>query len=84
MKSIVIPFKNESAGKLLLELAKKLGLNPRIETKREIEWDFMPEKDRALEDLIEKAEKNFTRGKFLTAEQVKAETRKWNPRKFKV
>ena len=77
MKNVVIPIENNSTGKLLMELAKSMGLNPRIETRKEMKWHFMPEEDKALEDIIAQAEKNFKKGKYLSADQARNSVSKW-------
>jgi hypothetical protein len=77
MKNVVIPIENNSIAKLLMELAKKMGLEPRIESRKEMEWNFMPDDDKVLEKMMDDAEKNFSKGKFLSAEQAKNIVRKW-------
>ena len=77
MKNVVIPIENNSIGKLLMDLAKSMGLKPRIETRKEMEWHFMPDDDKTIEKMIAQADKNFKKGKYLSAEQARNVVSKW-------
>jgi len=77
MKNVVISVDKPSTQKFLLELAAKLGLSAKVETQKEMQWNFMPDDNAELEAMISKAEKNIRSGKFLTAEQAAATVKKW-------
>ena len=77
MKSVVITVDKLSTQKFLLDLAKKLGLNAKVETRKEMQWHFMPDDDAELEAMISKAERNIRSGKFLTTDQAINAVKKW-------
>lgn len=60
-----------------MQLAKNMGLKPRIETRNQMEWHFMPADDKALERMMARAEKNFKDGKYLSAKEAQHIVSKW-------
>ena len=77
MKTVVIDVKNDSTAKLLLDYAKKLGLQAKIQKTEKIKWAMMPEGDEELEAMIQKAEEDFAKGKGLSTNEVRKIVRSW-------
>ena len=78
MKSVVISVDKPSTQKLLLDLAKKLGLKAKVQdAHKEMEWILMPDDDAELEAMITKAKKNIEKGKYFTAEEALKRVKKW-------
>ncbi len=77
MKNVVIPIENNSIARLLMQLAKSMGLKPHIEIRKEMEWDFMPDDDKAIEKMIAKADKNFNKGNYISAAEARNIVSKW-------
>lgn len=80
MKTVVIDANNESTAKLLLEIAKKMGLKAHIE-KRGLKSYPIPDDDRELEKLMDDAEENFKKGKYLSANEAREKVAKWGKKK---
>jgi hypothetical protein len=77
MKTVVIDVNEDSTAKLLLNLAKKMGLKAKIQKKEKIKWTIMPEDDAELEAMIKKAEEGFAKGKGLSTDEVRKKVKKW-------
>lgn len=77
MKTVVIDANNDSTAKLLLDLAKKMGLHAKIQKKEKRKWAVMPEEDAELEAMISKAEADFAKGKGLSTNEVRKIVRTW-------
>ncbi len=77
MKTVVIEANDESTTKLLLELAKKMGLKAHLEKKRGPKPSLMPSDDRVLEKMMDEAEENFKKGNYLSAKEAREKVEKW-------
>ena len=77
MKTVVIDAKNDSTAKLLLDIAKKMGLHAKIQKKAKIKWATMTDEDSELEAMINKAEEDFAKGKGLSTNEVRKIVRSW-------
>jgi hypothetical protein len=77
MKTVVIDANNDSTAKLLLNIAKKMGLKAKIQNKGKMNWTLMPEDDVELEAMINKAEADFAKGKGLSTNEVRKIVRSW-------
>jgi hypothetical protein len=81
MKTVVIDAINDSTAKLLLDIAKKMGLKAHVEKKRGLKSYPMPTDDRELEKMMDKAEENFKKGKYLSANEARERVEKWGKKK---
>lgn len=81
MKTVVIDANNDSTAKLLLDIAKKMGLKAHIEKKRGLKSYPMPDDDRELEKLMDDVEANFKKGKYLSANEAREKVAKWGKKK---
>jgi hypothetical protein len=77
MKTVVIDANNDSTAKLLLDLAKKMGLKAKVQKAEKMKWSVMPESDSELEAMITKAEADFAKGKGLSTSEVRKIVRSW-------
>jgi hypothetical protein len=77
MKTVVIDANNDSTAKLLLDIAKKMGLKAKVQKQKKIKWTMMPEDDAELEAMIKKAEEDFAKGKGLSTNEVRKIVRSW-------
>ncbi len=81
MNTVVIDANNESTAKLLLELAKKMGLKAHVEKKRGLKPYPMPTDDHVLEQMMDEAEENFKKGNYLSASEAREKVEKWGKKK---
>jgi hypothetical protein len=77
MKTVVIDANNDSTVKLLLDIAKKMGLKAKVQKVEKMKWSVMPENDAELETMINQAEADFAKGKGLSTSEVRKIVRSW-------
>jgi hypothetical protein len=77
MKTVIIEATDTATARLLLDLAKRMGLKASIEKKRVLKYYPMPDDDKVLEKMMDDAEKSFTEGKGLSTKEVKKIVRSW-------
>ncbi|CAN5892984.1 hypothetical protein BH11BAC7_BH11BAC7_21940 [soil metagenome] len=77
MKTVIIDANSDSTAKLLLDLAKKMGLSAKIQKTEKIKWTIMPEEDTELEARVQKAKEDFAKGKGLSTNEVRKIIRSW-------
>ncbi|MDQ3109103.1 MAG: hypothetical protein M3R17_04335 [Bacteroidota bacterium] len=76
MKTVVIDANNDSTVKLLLDLAKKMGLKAHVEKKRDLKLYPMTDDDETLDKMLNESESNFKTGNYKTAEAARKEIEK--------
>lgn len=77
MKTVIIDANNDSTAKLLLDIAKKMGLHAKIQKNEKMKWSMMPEDDTELEAMIQKAEDDFAKGKGISSKEARKIVRSW-------
>ncbi|MEO5644359.1 MAG: hypothetical protein ABIQ40_01820 [Bacteroidia bacterium] len=77
MKTVIIDANSDSTAKLLLDLAKELGLSAKIQKTEKIKWTIMPKEDTELEAMVQKAKEDFAKVKGLSTNEVRKIIRSW-------
>jgi hypothetical protein len=85
MKLVVIDAEKDSTVKLLLSLAREMGLKASVQTKKSKELKLypMPDDDDLLDKMLNESEENFSKGNYVTGTQARQQVEKWRKKKKK-